>query len=97
VSGCLRFRFGNTGMEFGTGLRLRRSWSDSQLGRSKAAPTVGLSKIGCCNDQIIFQIICVYLYYRKREDGSKKKVGDLRSRFPFWEFWHHYVKGPLPA
>jgi hypothetical protein len=62
VSGCLRFRFGTTGMEFGKGFRLRRSWSDSQLGRSKATPTVGLSKIGCFSDQIIFQITCVYLY-----------------------------------
>jgi hypothetical protein len=75
VSGGLRFRFGTTGIELGKGSRLRRNWSDSQSGRSKAAPTVGLSKIRCCNDQIIFQIICVYLYYRKRRDGSKKKSG----------------------
>jgi len=46
------------------------------LGRSKAAPTVGLSKIRCFNDQIIFQITCVYLYYRRRGDESKKKMGE---------------------
>jgi hypothetical protein len=60
-----------------------RSWDGP-----KAAPTVGLSKIGCCSGQIIFQITCVYLYYRRREDESKKKVGDSGSRFPFWEFWY---------
>ena len=53
---------GTAEMDPSKGFRLRRCWSDSQLGRSKAAPTVRLSKIGCCNDQIIFQITCVYLY-----------------------------------
>jgi hypothetical protein len=79
-------------MELGKGSRLRRSWSDSQLGRSNAAPTVGLSKIRCCNDQIIFKITCVYLYYRRRGEGSKKKVGDSGSRFPFWEFWYQLTR-----
>ena len=46
----LWFRFGTAGCRFGKGLRPRRNWSDSQLGRPKAAPTVGLSKIRCCSD-----------------------------------------------
>jgi len=63
MSGRLWFRFGAE--EDGArakDLVLAVNWSDSQLGRSKAAPTVGLSKIGCFNDQIIFKITCVYLY-----------------------------------
>jgi hypothetical protein len=38
------------GWSFGKGLRPRRNWPDSQLGRPKAAPTVGLSKIRCSSD-----------------------------------------------
>jgi len=64
------------------GLRLRGNWSDSQLGWPKAAPTVGLSKIRCFNDQVIFQITCVYLYYRKRRDESNKKLDPAGDGFP---------------
>ena len=41
-----------------------------QLGRSEAAPTV------VPKNKIIFEITCVFLYYRRRRDESKEKVGD---------------------
>jgi hypothetical protein len=83
-----RFHFGTAGKLRQRTFAFAVMGRISQLGRSPSAPTVGLSKIGCFNDQIIFEIICVHLYYRRRGDGGKKKVGDSGSRFPFWEFWH---------
>jgi hypothetical protein len=62
MSECPRFRFGTAGT-----LR-QKTFAFAVMGRirswdgSKAAPTVGLSKIHCCKSQIIFQITCVYLY-----------------------------------
>jgi hypothetical protein len=51
----------------GKGHRPRRNWSDWQLGRPKAAPTVGLSKSRCFSDPYyLLDNLCVSMLSRAR-------------------------------
>ena len=65
-----------TSEDGGRGFRLRRDWSDSQLGWFKAAPTVGLSKI-CCGkkpdylqDNLRASILSQAREWEQEETGS---------------------------
>jgi hypothetical protein len=67
------------GCSSGNGHRPRRNWSDSQLGRPKAAPTVGLSKIGCSSDpDYLLGNLRVSMLSQMRGEG-KRKVDGLRK------------------
>jgi hypothetical protein len=80
---------------FGRGFRLRRNWSDC----SWAVPDCADGRVvkERPDDQIICKITSLYLYYRRREVGSKEKIGDSGSRFPFWEFWHRLCERPAAS
>jgi hypothetical protein len=98
VSGCLRFRFGTAGMELGKGFAFAVIGRIPQLGRSKTAPTVGLSKIGWSKepDYLLDNRIVSILSQAERMRARRKWVTRGASS-RFGNSGTGYGKGPLPA